>query len=102
MARRRQRIFGPGKGEPSGAEYRHDLFSRAHKAAKFLSAFLLDVKGDIFVATAADTVARLPAGANGTVLKANSTTTTGLEWGTVSGGGGGGSADEALSLFMGA
>jgi hypothetical protein len=40
----------------------------------------VDAKGDLIVATANDTVARLAAGTNGQVLTANSATTTGLEW----------------------
>jgi hypothetical protein len=43
---------------------------------------IVDAKGDIIAATAADTVTRLAVGANGTVLKANSATATGLEWAT--------------------
>lgn len=50
----------------------------------------VDVKGDLIVGSAADTVTRLPAGTNGQVLKANSATTTGLEWAAETGGGGGG------------
>lgn len=45
-----------------------------------VGAALLDVKGDLIVASAADTPARLPAGSNGQVLTANSATATGLEW----------------------
>ena len=41
---------------------------------------LVDAKGDIIAATAADTVARLAVGANDTVLTADSTTATGLKW----------------------
>ena len=48
---------------------------------------LVDAKGDIIAATADDTVDRLAVGANDTVLIADSSTTTGLKWGTVSGGG---------------
>lgn len=47
---------------------------------------LVDAKGDIVTATADNTPARLGVGTNGQVLKANSATTTGLEWGTVSSG----------------
>ncbi len=43
---------------------------------------LWDAKGDLAVATAADTVARLAAGTNGTVLMADSTQTTGVRWAT--------------------
>jgi hypothetical protein len=41
---------------------------------------LVDAKGDLIAATAADTVARLAVGANGTVLTAASGQATGLEW----------------------
>lgn len=44
---------------------------------------LLDAKGDIIVATAADTPGKLTAGTNGYYLKANSGTATGLEWAAV-------------------
>lgn len=40
-------------------------------------------KGDIYAATASATVARLGVGADGTFLKANSATSTGLEWSTI-------------------
>jgi hypothetical protein len=45
---------------------------------------LLDAKGDLITATAADTPARLAVGANGTILTADSTTATGLKWGAAS------------------
>jgi hypothetical protein len=48
---------------------------------------ITDAKGDIIAATAADTVARLAVGANGTVLTAASGQATGLEWATPSSGG---------------
>jgi hypothetical protein len=41
---------------------------------------IVDAKGDIIAATAADTVARLAVGANDTVLVADSSTATGLKW----------------------
>ena len=44
---------------------------------------LFDAKGDILVATAADTPGKLTAGVDGYVLKANSATATGLEWAAV-------------------
>lgn len=43
---------------------------------------IVDAKGDLIAATAADTVARLAVGTNGQVLKADSTTATGLAWGS--------------------
>ena len=47
---------------------------------------LVDAKGDIIAATAADTVARLAVGANNTVLTADSSTATGLKWAAASSG----------------
>jgi hypothetical protein len=45
-----------------------------------LTEALVDVKGDLLVASAADTVTRLAAGTNGHVLTANSEATNGIEW----------------------
>jgi hypothetical protein len=47
---------------------------------------IVDAKGDLITATAADTPARLAVGTNGQVLAANSSTSTGLEWQTISSG----------------
>lgn len=49
---------------------------------------IVDAKGDIIAATAADTVSRLAVGANDTVLTADSTTATGLKWASAASGGG--------------
>jgi hypothetical protein len=48
---------------------------------------IVDAKGDIIAASAADTVTRLAVGANDTVLTADSSTGTGLKWATPSAGG---------------
>lgn len=45
-----------------------------------LTEALVDLKGDLLVASAADTVTRLAAGTNGHVLTANSGATNGIEW----------------------
>jgi hypothetical protein len=45
-----------------------------------LTESLVDAKGDLLVASAADTVTRLAAGTNGYVLTANSGATNGIEW----------------------
>lgn len=47
-----------------------------------IPATLLDAKGDLISATAADTAARLAVGTNGQVLTADSSTATGLKWAT--------------------
>lgn len=47
---------------------------------------IVDAKGDIIAATAADTVARLAVGSNDQVLTADSSTATGLKWATASSG----------------
>jgi hypothetical protein len=55
----------------------------AFDLATSISNTLFDAKGDILVATAADTPGKLTAGIDGYVLKANSGTATGLEWAAV-------------------
>ena len=43
----------------------------------------VDAKGDLLVGTANNSLDNLAAGTNGTYLRVNSSTTTGLEWASV-------------------
>jgi hypothetical protein len=59
-----------------------DTITIAAAGASGITPTIVDAKGDLIAATAADTVARFPVGANGTVLTAASGQTTGLSWAT--------------------
>jgi hypothetical protein len=51
-------------------------------SAAVIAPTIVDAKGDLIAATAADTPARLAVGTNGQVLTADSTASTGLAWAT--------------------
>ena len=57
-----------------------------NNASAAIAKTIVDAKGDIIAATAADTVSRLAVGANDTVLTADSSTATGLKWAAPAGG----------------
>ena len=66
-----------------------EVFGQAvdNTMATMIPKSLVDAKGDIIAATAADTVSRLAVGTNNQVLIADSSTATGLKWGTPASGG---------------
>jgi len=55
-----------------------------NNASAAIAKTIVDAKGDIIAATAADTLSRLAVGANGTYLSADSSTATGLKWSAIS------------------
>jgi len=57
----------------------------AFELANVLSPTLFDAKGDLLAGTGADTVGKLTVGSNGQYLQADSSTSTGLKWSTVTG-----------------
>jgi hypothetical protein len=72
---------------PNAVKSAYDLANTANtKAQGDISASIVDAKGDLIAATAADTVARLAVGSNGQVLTADSTTATGIKWATAASG----------------
>jgi hypothetical protein len=58
-----------------------------NNASAGIAKTIVDAKGDIIAATAADTVSRLAVGSNDQVLTADSSTATGLKWAAPSAGG---------------
>lgn len=62
-----------------------------------IPATIVDAKGDLIAATAADTVARLPIGADTLVLTADAAEVTGMKWGPGGLGGTLTTADEDLT-----
>ena len=54
-----------------------------NNASAAIAKTIVDAKGDLIAATAADTVARLGIGSNNTVLTADSAETTGMKWAAI-------------------
>jgi len=57
----------------------------AFELANVISPTVIDAKGDLIAGVSADTIGRLAVGTNGQYLQANSATSTGLQWATVTG-----------------
>jgi phage baseplate assembly protein W len=72
--------LAPSSGGGTANYLRADGTWNAPPGGGGIPATIVDVKGDIIVASAADTVVRKAAGANGTLLFANSAQADGLEW----------------------
>ena len=66
---------------PNSVKTSYDLANAA------IAKSIVDAKGDLIAATAADTVTRLAVGTNGHVLTADSTQATGIKWAAAAGGG---------------
>jgi hypothetical protein len=62
---------------------------------------IVDAKGDLMVASGADVVTRMGVGANGTVLTADTSATTGMRWLTPATGTGGGVTDHGALTGLG-
>jgi len=74
---------------PNSVKSAYDLANGA------IAKSIVDAKGDLIAATAADTVSRLAVGTNGQVLTADSTAATGMKWAAAAGGG------KVLQVVMG-
>lgn len=75
-----------------------DALSQGEADSYYIRKDLVDAKGDLIVASAADTVARVGLGTDGFVLTADSNETSGVKWAAASGGVG----FDAVFMLMGA
>jgi hypothetical protein len=74
---------------PTAVKSAYDLANTANTTANAaIAKAIVDAKGDLIAATAADTVARLAIGTNAQVLTADSAEATGMKWATPAAGGG--------------
>ncbi len=73
----------------------------ATAATTYVPLSIADAKGDLVVATADNTISRLPVGTNNQVLTADSTQTSGVKWATPASSSGSGVGVEMVFLLMG-
>jgi hypothetical protein len=78
-------IFDPAKIKQNGATVGQALVwgGSTWVPGGILTSGIVDAKGDLIAGTANDTIARLPVGADGTFLKADSAQSTGMSWASV-------------------
>lgn len=77
-----------GAAASSHTHAQSDVTNLATDLSGKIAASIVDQKGDLIVATAADTVARVAVGTNDYVLTADDTQAAGMKWAAASGGGG--------------
>ena len=78
-------VVGTTPGGELGGTWASPTVDTTHAGSPhsdFIAKAIVDAKGDIIAATAADTVARVAVGSNGKVLTADSTATAGVSWQT--------------------
>lgn len=67
----------------STADASGTYLSSTTAANTYIANSIADLKGDLIVASAADTIGRFAVGANGNFLKANSSANSGIEWASI-------------------
>ena len=76
-------VVGTSPGGELGGTWASPTIDTTHSGSAhtdFIAKAIVDAKGDLIAATAADTVARVAVGTNGYLLKADSTATAGVSW----------------------
>jgi hypothetical protein len=82
-------VVGTSPGGELGGTWASPTVDATHSGSAhtdFIAKAIVDAKGDLIAATAADTVARVAVGTNGQVLTADSTAAAGVSWASSSSG----------------